>query len=235
MGTPEYISPEQAEARRVDGRSDLYSLAVVAYEIIAGRVPFSGPTPQLIVAHAQLPPPPISSIAPDLPTDLDLVLTRALAKRPERRFQTGAAFIAALRDIADRNGIVPATAADLAALVAPPALDQAEPTIPAFTAQPRAIAEPPAPRPAPSSYPPAGSNRPAALSASAVPNRPAAPPNVPNNQPPVAPPAPPAQPLPGEIHRPIRTGTGILRYPAIGSINCRFLSSAVSCWWSSSH
>ncbi|WP_298406639.1 serine/threonine-protein kinase [uncultured Chloroflexus sp.] len=194
MGTPEYISPEQAEARRVDGRSDLYSLAVVAYEIIAGRVPFSGPTPQLIVAHAQLPPPPISSIAPDLPTDLDLVLTRALAKRPERRFQTGAAFIAALRDIADRNGIVPATAADLAALVALPALDQAEPTIPALTAQPRAMAEPPAPQPAPSSYPPAGSNRPAALSASVVPNRPAAPPNAPNNQPLVAPPAPPAKP-----------------------------------------
>lgn len=56
MGTPEYISPEQAEARRVDGRSDLYALAVVAYEIITGRVPFMGTTPQLIVAHAQLPP-----------------------------------------------------------------------------------------------------------------------------------------------------------------------------------
>ncbi|MFN3373540.1 MAG: serine/threonine-protein kinase, partial [Chloroflexus sp.] len=194
MGTPEYISPEQAEARRVDGRSDLYSLAVVAYEIIAGRVPFRGPTPQLIVAHAQLPPPPISSIAPDLPTDLDLVLTRALAKRPERRFQTGAAFIAALRDIADRNGVVPATAADLAALVAPPALNQAEPTIPALPAQPRAMAEPSASRPAPSSYPPVGSNRPVALSASAVPHRPAAPPNAPNNQPLVAPPAPPTQP-----------------------------------------
>ncbi|WP_322815809.1 serine/threonine-protein kinase, partial [Chloroflexus sp.] len=119
MGTPEYISPEQAEARRVDGRSDLYSLAVVAYEIIAGRVPFSGATPQLIVAHAQLPPPPITSFAPDLPTDLDLVLTRALAKRPERRFQTGAAFIAALRDIAERNGVVPAPTVELVALFNP--------------------------------------------------------------------------------------------------------------------
>ncbi|MEI8165468.1 MAG: serine/threonine-protein kinase [Chloroflexales bacterium] len=45
MGTPEYISPEQAESQRVDGRSDLYSLAVVAYEIITGRVPFAGGTP----------------------------------------------------------------------------------------------------------------------------------------------------------------------------------------------
>jgi eukaryotic-like serine/threonine-protein kinase len=73
MGTPEYISPEQAEARRVDGRSDLYSLGVVAYEIITGRVPFSGATPQLIVAHAQLPPPPPTSVAAHLPGELDTV------------------------------------------------------------------------------------------------------------------------------------------------------------------
>ncbi len=129
MGTPEYISPEQAEARRVDGRSDLYSLAVVAYEVIAGRVPFSGATPQLIVAHAQLPPPPITSFMPDLPTDLDLVLTRALAKRPERRFQTGAAFIAALREVAERNGIAPVSTSELAALVEPSL--QSMPTAPA--------------------------------------------------------------------------------------------------------
>jgi len=129
MGTPEYISPEQAEARRVDGRSDLYSLAVVAYEVIAGRVPFSGATPQLIVAHAQLPPPPITSFVPDLPTDLDLVLTRALAKRPERRFQTGAAFIAALREVAERNGIAPVSTSELAALVEPSL--QSMPTVPA--------------------------------------------------------------------------------------------------------
>ncbi len=129
MGTPEYISPEQAEARRVDGRSDLYSLAVVAYEVIAGRVPFSGATPQLIVAHSQLPPPPITSFVPDLPTDLDLVLARALAKRPERRFQTGAAFIAALREVAERNGIEPVSTTELAALVDPSL--QSMPTAPA--------------------------------------------------------------------------------------------------------
>lgn len=120
MGTPEYISPEQAEARRVGGHSDLYSLAVVAYEIITGRVPFSGATPQLIVAHAQQPPPPITSIVPDLPAELDIVISRALAKRPERRFQTGAAFIKALRDVAARAGITPASPADLAALVVSP-------------------------------------------------------------------------------------------------------------------
>ena len=57
MGTPEYISPEQASAQRVDGRSDLYSLGIATYEVITGNVPFSGATPQLIVAHAQTPPP----------------------------------------------------------------------------------------------------------------------------------------------------------------------------------
>ncbi|MCX7860361.1 MAG: protein kinase [Chloroflexus sp.] len=196
MGTPEYISPEQAEARRVDGRSDLYSLAVVAYEIIAGRVPFSGATPQLIVAHAQLPPPPISSIAPGLPTELDLVLTRALAKRPERRFQTGMAFIAALCDIANRNGILPATKADLAALVSPPTSAYAEPTMPALAGQPAAHNELPVPQPAPKSNPEMPPKRPAALPANVASSRPVAPSpySAPNSPPMAAPPAPPSQP-----------------------------------------
>ncbi|MDQ2998782.1 MAG: protein kinase [Chloroflexota bacterium] len=59
MGTPEYISPEQASAQRVDGRSDLYSLGIATYEVITGNVPFSGATPQLIATHAQTLPPPI--------------------------------------------------------------------------------------------------------------------------------------------------------------------------------
>ncbi|ACL23067.1 serine/threonine-protein kinase [Chloroflexus aggregans] len=181
MGTPEYISPEQAEARRVDGRSDLYSLAVVAYEIIAGRVPFSGATPQLIVAHAQLPPPPISSIVPDLPTDLDLVLTRALAKRPERRFQTGNAFVTALRDIAEHNGIKPATPSELAALVVPP---QAQPTVPASPMQLASRDGTPSPPRVP-------------VSAGVVRNRPATPDGAAQRPPPKIPPVtatPPAQP-----------------------------------------
>ena len=183
MGTPEYISPEQAEARRVDGRSDLYSLAVVAYEIIAGRVPFSGTTPQLIVAHAQLPPPPISSVVPELPTDLDLVLTRALAKRPERRFPTGNAFVTALRDIAQRNGIKPATTLELAALVVPP---QAQPTVPASPMQVASrdgTLSPPMHTPSPERV---------------VRHRPATPDGVAQYPPPKLPPVttmPPAQPL----------------------------------------
>jgi eukaryotic-like serine/threonine-protein kinase len=116
MGTPEYISPEQAEARRVDGRSDLYSLGIVAYEIVTGRVPFSGATPQLIVAHAQQPPPPPSSLIAYLPNELDTVFAKTLAKNPQSRYPSGIAFVGALREIAKQNGIVLATREQVAAL-----------------------------------------------------------------------------------------------------------------------
>ena len=124
MGTPEYISPEQASAQRVDGRSDLYSLAVVTYEIITGVVPFSGATPQLIMAHVQSPPPPPSSIAPREPPELDLVLARALAKRPAQRFGSGAAFVEALQIVARRNNVAPASQQEVADLALPRAVPQ---------------------------------------------------------------------------------------------------------------
>jgi serine/threonine-protein kinase len=122
MGTPEYISPEQASAQRVDGRSDLYSLAIVTYEMITGVVPFSGATPQLIMAHVQSPPPPPSSIAPQEPPELDLVLARALAKRPEQRFGSGAAFVEALRIVARRHNVAPALQQEIADLALPRAV-----------------------------------------------------------------------------------------------------------------
>ena len=116
MGTPEYISPEQAESQRVDGRSDLYGLGIVAYEIITGRVPFAGSTPQLIVAHAQLPPPPPTSVLAYLPPDLDDLMLQALAKHPDQRYPSGTALVTALRNVALRYGIPIATRDQLAAL-----------------------------------------------------------------------------------------------------------------------
>jgi serine/threonine-protein kinase len=182
MGTPEYISPEQAEARRVDGRSDLYSLGVVAYEIVTGRVPFAGATPQLIVAHAQIPPPPPTSILAYLPGELDQVLVRALAKRPEQRFPTGAALVAELRRVAERYGIPRATAEQLAALaqtegrpqpIAPapaPVQPAAEPRPrPASPAPPAAIGAPTIRRP-----PAAANGGTAAPPANGGPNNPSA-------------------------------------------------------------
>jgi len=145
MGTPEYISPEQAEARRVDGRSDLYALGVVAYELITGRVPFSGTAPQLIVAHAQLPPPPPSSVLPHLPQELDVVLAKALAKRPEERFASGLDLVEALRAVAARYGTPLATREQLAALADPLGMTPRPPI-------PQAIPAPP-PRSRPSDAP----------------------------------------------------------------------------------
>ena len=146
MGTPEYISPEQAEARRVDGRSDLYALGVVAYEIITGRVPFSGATPQLIVAHAQLPPPPPTSVLAHLPGELDEVLAKALAKRPERRYATGQELVDALRAVAMRYGTPLATREQVAALSEPagtPPIPPIPQPIPALPARPRPVPPPP--------------------------------------------------------------------------------------------
>ncbi len=118
MGTPEYISPEQLEAQRVDGKSDLYALGIVAYEILTGRVPFSGNTPQLIVAHTQTPPPPPCSIMPSLPPEIDGFMARALAKNPTDRYPTGEAFLEALRLIVRHHGVAMATREQIRALVA---------------------------------------------------------------------------------------------------------------------
>ena len=159
MGTPEYIAPEQAEGKRVDGRTDLYALGVVAYEILAGRVPFAGNTPQLIVAHIHSPPPPLRPATLGVPPETEAVVTRMLAKDPQYRYQTGSAFVAALHSIAQHHSITPASRSQLAALAVPPS-SAGKPTIAVNTSGdtataaapgglPPALAQPPQPAPAP--------------------------------------------------------------------------------------
>lgn len=88
-GTPEYMSPEQAESKPVDGRSDLYSLGIVAYEMLCGSVPFKGDsTPSTLYAQVHMPPPPLRDLAPDLPQRLEEIIGKMLAKAPRDRFQT---------------------------------------------------------------------------------------------------------------------------------------------------
>jgi len=96
VGTPNYMSPEQAAGEEVDSRSDLYSLGVVAYEMVAGHPPFTGPNRVVVSKHISEQPVSLARARPDCPTDLALGIMRALAKSPGERFQSGAEFRAAL-------------------------------------------------------------------------------------------------------------------------------------------
>jgi serine/threonine-protein kinase len=99
LGTPAYMSPEQGRgSRRLDGRSDVYSLACVLYEMLAGVPPFPGRSPQVILArHAADPVPPVRTVCPHVPAGVERALVRALAKDPAERWPSAAAFRDALR------------------------------------------------------------------------------------------------------------------------------------------
>ena len=103
LGTPLYMSPEQASGTRpVDGRSDVYSLGCVLYEMLAGEPPFNGRTTQALLArHAGDPVPPLRTVCPDISPGLENIVVRALAKAPEDRFASAADFGAALGAPAD--------------------------------------------------------------------------------------------------------------------------------------
>jgi serine/threonine protein kinase len=91
VGTPRYMSPEQCLGQRVGARSDLYSLGVVLYEMLAGRPPFIDPLPSaVLVKQATAPPPPLPQLRPDIPKQLALAVHTLLAKRPEDRPRTAA-------------------------------------------------------------------------------------------------------------------------------------------------
>jgi eukaryotic-like serine/threonine-protein kinase len=98
VGTPAYMSPEQASAERdLDGRSDLYSLACVLFEMLTGQPPFAGSGARATMArHAIEPPPSVRSLRPTVPLAVELALERALAKSPDGRFGTMAEFCDAL-------------------------------------------------------------------------------------------------------------------------------------------
>ncbi len=89
MGTSHYMSPEQARGKPVDVRSDIWSLGVVMYEMVAGRVPFEGETStDVIVAITQKEAPPLARFAPNVPAELDWIINKALRKEREERYQT---------------------------------------------------------------------------------------------------------------------------------------------------
>lgn len=97
MGTPTYMSPEQGRGEKVDGRSDLYALGVILYQMATGRVPFQADTPiAVVVKHVNEPPPPPQSLNAALSPAVAQVLLQALHKDPSRRFQKGGALARAL-------------------------------------------------------------------------------------------------------------------------------------------
>ena len=103
LGTVGYMSPEQVTGSDIDGRSDLYSLGVVAFETLSGRLPFDGPAPVVIVAHATKLAPSLASVAPHVPAALCAVIDRCLRKDPADRYASGEELAAALEEAVGRK------------------------------------------------------------------------------------------------------------------------------------
>ncbi|HKD94447.1 MAG TPA: Stk1 family PASTA domain-containing Ser/Thr kinase [Gaiellaceae bacterium] len=117
VGTAQYLSPEQAKGGEVDPRSDLYSLGVVLYELLTGKTPFDGETPvEIAMKHLSTTPKPPSSLRPDVPRELDMVVMRALAKNPDDRYQSADEMEADLERVA-RGARVAAATVDTATQV----------------------------------------------------------------------------------------------------------------------
>jgi serine/threonine protein kinase len=129
-GTPEYIAPEQAEGRAVPA-SDLYSLAIVAYQMLAGRLPFQGEAVyQILLKQISEMPPPPRQFNPQIPPAVEQVILRGMAKRPEQRYQSCMEFMQALQQSSQPLGN-PAAASSWNHLTSP----LAQPSGPVFASQ----------------------------------------------------------------------------------------------------
>ncbi len=103
LGTPFYMSPEQFNGQPTDERSDVYSAAVIVYEVLVGKRPFEGRIAHLLKQILENAPPAPSSINPELPAQIDAIMAKALAKRPEDRFQSAHELLDALHQVMPRK------------------------------------------------------------------------------------------------------------------------------------
>lgn len=98
LGTPEFMSPEQLRGKPLDPRTDIYSLALMAYEMLTGKLPFEGKNQQeMMIARLRAEPIPARERRPDIPEAVDRVLAKAMARAPEDRYQSAPEFAQALR------------------------------------------------------------------------------------------------------------------------------------------
>jgi beta-lactam-binding protein with PASTA domain/predicted Ser/Thr protein kinase len=141
VGTAQYLSPEQARGAPVDPRSDLYSLGIVLYEMLTGKVPFTGDTPvEIAMKHLSAVPDPPSEVREGIPHDLDAVVMRALAKDPDQRYASAEEMDADLARVARGVAVSPRTEEAMTQVLSGTGMAAA----PTMVTRPRAVA-PPAP------------------------------------------------------------------------------------------
>jgi tetratricopeptide (TPR) repeat protein/predicted Ser/Thr protein kinase len=136
IGTPQYMSPEQAKGEKVDERTDIYSLGVILYEMLTGRVPFSADTPYAVVHdHIYTPLPLPTTIKPDVFPALERVVLKALAKEKDDRYQKVTELAIAFEDavVEAASGVAPAPEPEEKAVeptIVPPTIVEAQPAAP---------------------------------------------------------------------------------------------------------
>jgi serine/threonine-protein kinase len=149
FGTPEYMSPEQAEGKALDARSDIYSLGVVLYEMLAGRAPFvADTTPAVMYKHVHEPP-PLEELPSDLPQGLVAVVEKALAKKREERYQNAGEMARALEEAIEASARVTPIPPERKVPVSPPVVEEVAPPLVEPEAVVREEPEPPTPKAAP--------------------------------------------------------------------------------------
>jgi serine/threonine-protein kinase len=108
IGTPDYMAPEQIRGeRQIDGRADIYALGVLVYRCLTGRRPFEGTTQEVLIGHLEGSPALPSALDPDLPPGIDQIVRRAMARRPEGRYETAGELARALRSAAGLEPLTP--------------------------------------------------------------------------------------------------------------------------------